>query len=152
MRLVYTDGANRDFVALCAMLDENLNEIVGGEKQRKHFMQYNLLDDIHDVYIGYIGDAPVACGSFKAYDRETAEIKRVFVRKEYRGRKIAERLMAALERKAREKGYRSLILETGRLLTAAIGLYTKIGFRVIENYGPYREMNDCVCMKKELGL
>ncbi len=150
MEFLHTDGNNSDFVALCAMLDNNLNELVGGEAQRKQYIQYNTLEHIHDVILIYDGSLPIACGSFKHYDDGIAEIKRVFLRKEYRGRGISKQLMLALEEKAKIRGYTSLILETGKPLAAAIGLYQKMGFHPIENYGQYKGMPLSVCMQKEL--
>ncbi|MCX7709926.1 MAG: GNAT family N-acetyltransferase [Clostridia bacterium] len=150
MEIVYTDGTNKDFIALCQMLDANLNEIVGGEKQRKQYAQYNTLKDIHDAILIYIDEMPVACASFKFYDEHAAEVKRVFVRKEYRGKGISKQLMRVLEERARNKGYSKLILETGSLLVEAIGLYNKLGYKVIENYGQYKEMKESICMEKKI--
>lgn len=59
-------------------------------------------------------------------------------------------IMRALERRALDKGYKKLILETGILLKEAMGLYTAAGFHVIENYGPYINMPESVCMEKAL--
>ena len=42
------------------------------------------------------------------------------------------------------------MLETSRGLEEAIGLYRKIGFKIIENYGQYRDMPESVCMEKFL--
>jgi putative acetyltransferase len=150
MDYVYTDGKNKDFVMLCGMLDEYLNGSVGGEKQRAQYAQYNTLEHIRDVIIAYDGGTPAACASFKQYEEGVAEVKRVFVREEYRGRGISRDMMSLLEEKAKERGYSSLILETGAPLTAAIGLYKKLGYRVTENYGQYAVMKESVCMRKDL--
>jgi putative acetyltransferase len=58
--------------------------------------------------------------------------------------------MQALESSAKEKGYVSIILESGEPLVAAMGLYRSIGYEAIPNYGQYVNMSDCVCMKKAL--
>ncbi|HWT75004.1 MAG TPA: GNAT family N-acetyltransferase [Mobilitalea sp.] len=150
MNIKYTNGEDQDFINLCSMLDDNLNEIVGGEKQRAEYNQYNMLNHIHDVFIAYEDELPVGCASFKYYDDGIAEVKRVFVRKDYRGRGLSKLLMEQVEKKAREQGYRSLILETGKPMTEAIGLYTKIGYNVIENYGQYKNMPLSVCMSKNI--
>ena len=148
MKIVYADGKNMDFVGLCKMLDDNLNEIVGGEKQRKQYVQYNTLEDIDDVLLTYDDEVPVACASFKFYDEYTAEVKRVFVRKEYRGKGIAKQLMSILEKRAEDKGFSRLILETGAPLIEAMALYKKIGYKIIENYGQYKDMQESICMQK----
>ena len=134
---------------LCHELDDFLNELVGGEENRAEYILYNQLDDIHNVVVTY-DDIPVGSASFKKYDDECAEVKRVFVKEEYRCKGIANKLMGLLENTAREQGYRYLILESGKPLVAAMALYRKIGYKVIPNYGQYKDMSDSICMKKEL--
>ena len=150
MRFEYTDGCNKDFIELCRGLDNFLNELVGGEENRTEYIQYNKLEDIHDVVIAYDDDIPVGSASFKKYDDENAEVKRVFVKEAYRGQGISYELMKRLEERARKKGFKYFILESGELLVAAMALYRKIGYTVIPNYGQYADMEESVCMKKKL--
>ena len=149
MRFVYTDGSSLDFMELCHELDDFLHELAGGEENPAEYILYNQLDDIHNVVVTY-DDIPVGSASFKKYDDECAEVKRVFVKEEYRNKGIANELMELLENAAREQGYRYLILESGAPLVAAMALYRKIGYKVIQNYGQYRDMPDSICMKKKL--
>lgn len=150
MRFEYTDGYNKDFIALCHELDQFLNELVGGEENRAEYIQYNKLDDIHDVVIAYDHDIPVGSAGFKKYDEENAEVKRVFVKKEYRGQGISNELMKMLEQRAYEKGFKYFILESGEPLVSAMALYRKIGYKIIPNYGQYVDMKESVCMKKKI--
>lgn len=150
MRFIYTNGENTDFIELCHELDDFLNELVGGEKNRAEYIPYNKLDDIHDVIVAYDEDIPVGSAGFKKYDNECAEVKRVFIKREYRGKGISKKLMELLEERAKNKGYKYLILESGEPLAAAMSLYRKIGYKVIPNYAQYKDMPDSVCMKKEL--
>lgn len=150
MNVIYTNGENKDFILLCRMLDESIDEIVGDNTRINLYAQYNLLNHIHDVFLCYDNDIPVACASYKNYDEGVAEVKRVFVRKDYRGRGLSKLLMEQLEAKAKEQGYKSLILETGKPLEAAFGLYSKLGFRVTENYGQYKDMPLSICMIKDI--
>ena len=113
MRFVYTDGSSLDFMELCHELDDFLNELVGGEENRAEYIPYNQLDDIHNVIVAYDDDIPVGSAGFKRYNDECAEVKRVFVKEEYRCKGIANKLMGLLENAAREQGYRYLILESG---------------------------------------
>lgn len=150
MTVIYTDGNNSDFIELCHGLDSYLNELVGGEEKRAEYIPYNQLDDIHDVILVYDNGIPVGCASFKKYDNECAEVKRVFIKQGYRGKGISKMLMEQLENAARKKGYRYLILESGEPLVAAMALYKKIGYKIIPNYGQYKDMPDSICMKKKL--
>lgn len=150
MKYIYTNAKNSHFKQLCAELDDFLNILAGGEEKRMEYIPLNQLDDIGDVVISYDGDRPVGCASIKQYDDKHAEVKRVFVKDEYRGNGVARELMKMLEAKAVERGYRYLILETGRPLVAATRLYQDIGYRIIPNYGSYKDMAESICMKKEL--
>jgi len=147
---IRTDGTNADFIELCRLLDENLDELVGKKFQRGEYAQYNTLEHIHHALVFYDGTKAVAGGSFKEFDGTRAELKRVFVRKEYRGQGIAKDLVTSLERWARSCGYSRMILETGEVLSAAMSLYRGLGYAVIPNYGQYACMKNSVCMEKEL--
>lgn len=148
--LVYTDGCDLDFLNLCNQLDANLNIIVGGEKQRSQYVQYNGLIDIHDVFILYVEEKPIGCASFKEYEPGIAEVKRVFVHNAHRGQGLSKMLMQAVEQKAIQLEYKELILETGAALIAARGLYQSLGFQIFPNYGQYADLKESVCMRKYL--
>ena len=150
MEIVLTNGCDKRFISLCNQLDTCLNQLVGGEKQRTQYVQYNGLQDIHDVVLIIDEDHAVACGSFKHYGNEEAEIKRVFVCETYRGKKYGRMLMEKLEEIAKEKGYKRLVLETGKTFKNARRLYEGMGYRMIDNYGPYINLQDSICMEKLL--
>ncbi len=58
--------------------------------------------------------------------------------------------MRALESEAGRQGHSYLVLETGDPLVAATGLYKKMSYRPIENYGPYADMPGALCMGKKI--
>lgn len=93
---------------------------------------------------------PVACGAIRRHDDETAEIKRMWVRPEGRGRGIARLVLRELESIALGLGYRAVILETGLRQPEAIALYASHGYTTIPNFGFYRESALSVCYRKEL--
>lgn len=119
------DGKDPDFIKLCTLLDDALNKLAGHIIDRSKYVQYNMTEKIHDVIIAYDGAFPVACAAFKHYEEDVAEIKRVFVREDYRGRGISKSVMTLLEASAIAKGYKTLILETTAPLVQSIGLYKK---------------------------
>lgn len=151
MKFIYTDGRNQDFAKLCQLLDEYLNELAGGEANRQQYIPYNTLDAIRDVVLAYDdSNTPIGCASFKFYDNKIAEVKRVFVKKEHRGKGISKELMRLLEERAKEQGYTTLLLETGAPLVEAIGLYHSLGYVTIPNYGQYKDLEESICMQKNL--
>jgi len=150
LRFFDTDGKNEEFVYLCGKLDENLDEIVGGRFQRQQYVKYNTLEKIQDVIVVYDKERPIGCGAFRFYDERTAEIKRLYLLPEYRGRGIAGELLKRLEANAKNKGFSTVVLETGEPLTEAMALYKRAGYQVVPNYGAYADMPDSVCMSKKL--
>ena len=148
MEIIKTDGTDKRFVMLCKKLDEFLSGMNGKEKQKKIYDQYNSLAGVHDVVLALENGILAGCGSLKEYDSRTWEIKRVYVREEYRRNGTGRKIIEALEALAKDKGYDKLILETGVSFTGATHLYKSLGYRVIENYGQYAGMKDSVCMEK----
>lgn len=148
IRYQYTDGSNDNFKYICGFLDDYLNDLAGGEENRKEYIPHNTIENIHDVIIAYDGLNPIGAAAFRYYSDDTAEVKRVFIKDEYRGRGLSKNLMDLLEEKAKEKGFTRFILETGKPLVAAMHLYKSLSFTVIENYGPYKDLAESVCMEK----
>jgi GNAT superfamily N-acetyltransferase len=81
-------------------------------------------------------------------DVKCAEIKRMYVREKFRGRGIAERLLAAAENFARQEGYARIYLDTASEMVAAARLYERNGF---ERCGRYNENPQAaIFMRKSL--
>lgn len=150
MRCIHTDGKDPLFTGLCTELDAYLNELAGGEENRAQYVPLNKLDFINDAFVAMDGEIPAGCAAFKRFDDKSAEVKRVFVKPEYRGRGIAREILEVLEQAARKQSYTRLVLETGAPLVAAHRLYVSIGYTVIPNYGPYADMVESICMEKQL--
>jgi putative acetyltransferase len=83
-------------------------------------------------------------------DGRYAEIKRVFVVEGMRGGRIAERIMAELERRMAKRGITVFRLETGISQPAALALYRRLGYREREPFGAYRPDPLSVFMEKRL--
>ena len=79
------------------------------------------------------------CGGVQFYGMEYGEIKRMFVRPQFRGLGLAKLMLDHLETHAREHNIRLLRLETGIHQKEAIGLYERMGFQSIPPFGEYIE-------------
>lgn len=137
-----------DFRTLVALLDQDLAIRDGDE--HAFYAQFNKVDLIRHCVLGYLDHEPVACGAIRALDDQSMEVKRMFVRPEYRGKGYAGQVLAELERWAAELGYHRCVLETGKMQPEAIALYLKSGYRIIPNYGQYAGVENSVCMEKTL--
>lgn len=145
LSLIRTTSHHQDFQKLTALFDEYLIDIDGDEKD--FFAQYNQIY-IDNVIICYQNDVAVGCGAFKKSDTRVAEIKRMFVPVEHRGKGIAIKILSELEIWAKVLNHTSCILETSVKLENAIALYKKLGYEFIPNYEPYIGVESSVCMKK----
>lgn len=70
----------------------------------------------------------VGCGGWHLLAPGTAEIKRMYVTPDARGRGVGRRLLQEIERRAVTHGVRNMLLETGSLNTAALALYRSCGY------------------------
>lgn len=147
-------GTNEDFEENCRLLDMDLDRRVGRVIKRDKYKQYNQLDEIKEAIVIYVDGKAAGAGAIREYqygDIENAtELKRVFVREEFQGNGFGTRLVNELLEWASELGYKKVILETGELLQESCHVYRKVGFRKIDNYGPYIDMSESLCMMKEL--
>lgn len=106
----------------------------------------------------YDGDGvPLASGGWRAQDASPegfedgdAEIKRMFVVPEARGRGLARKLLAELEASAAAAGRIRMVLETGLKQPEAIALYESCGYRPVPKFGFYRDHELSVCLGKPL--
>ena len=78
------------------------------------------------------------------------EVKRMYTLPEFRGQGYAAKILLELENWAKELGYKSCVLETGKRQPEAIQLYKKNGYRIIPNYGQYKGIKNSICFEKIL--
>ena len=148
VRIVKTTSENPDFENLIKALDESLWERY--PELKSDYWGNNILELNPNVVILYIEDKAVGCGCFKKYDKNTIEIKRMFVSPEVRGMGLAQTILRELEGWAHELGYSFSVLETLYKQKEAIALYQKTGYDIVDNYEPYLGLENSICMRKPI--
>jgi GNAT superfamily N-acetyltransferase len=94
--------------------------------------------DVSVVLVVRDGDGTaLGCGALRALGDGAAEVKRMYVVPEARGRGVAKAVLRGLEDAARARGWTTLRLETGPRQPEALGLYTGSGYRPIGPFGAY---------------
>ena len=96
------------------------------------------------------GDHVLGCIALKPLEPPAiAEIKRLFVRPQARGKGVAKALVTAILKTAVARGYQEVKLDTLPAMEGAIALYTAMGFVPILPYGshPYPGL---ICFGKVL--
>ena len=134
--------------ALLAGSDEALRAVYAADECFT-FSPEELDDPAVTFFIARRNGAPLGCVALRdcgAY----AEIKRLFVRPEARGSGTGRALIAHLEGAARAAGHRSLRLETGPRLAAALALYRALGYKERGPFGDYAAHPASLFMEKAL--
>jgi GNAT superfamily N-acetyltransferase len=98
-----------------------------------------------------VDGAPAGCGGVKLYGAEYGEVKRMFVRPQFRGQGLSKLMLGHLEVYTREQGVPTLRLETGVLQHEAIALYRRMGFVEIGPFGPYTPDPNSLFFEKRVG-
>lgn len=90
------------------------------------------------LWLAEVDGKVAGCVALHALSRQgegTCEVKRLFVRPEYRGQKVGKQLMDAALGEARRIGYRRMLLDTvSGKMDRAIAMYREYGFREIPAY------------------
>ena len=147
-RIVKATSENLDFVNLIRALDESLWERY--PELKSDYWGNNILELNPNVVILYLDEKAVGCGCFKKYEKDTIEIKRMFVSPEARGMGLAQTILQELERWAKDLGYSFSVLETLYKQKEAIALYQKTGYNIVDNYEPYVGLENSICMRKPI--
>ena len=106
--------------------------------------------------VAWAADEAVGCGAMrrvvdkKGDDGTYGEIKRMFVKPEARGHRIAEKILNHLDAVARGEGITRLLLESGVRQPEALRLYERCGYSVRGIFGGYSDEFVSVFMEKLL--
>lgn len=102
-------------------------------------------------YVARVDGHAVGCGGYVLGPERSAELKRIFVNPDARGRGIGQNILAVIEGAASGEGVRQMQLETGVKSFEAIRLYTRLGYRERGPFGAYAFDPLSVFMEKQLG-
>lgn len=103
------------------------------------------------LYLARYDGNLAGCVAFKPVEKNKCEIKRLYVRPEYRKHKIGLLLLEELIKDAKDVGYDSIRLGTLANLSQAVSLYRKMGFREIQPFHK-NPPKDAIYMSLELQI
>ena len=86
------------------------------------------------LLLALANDGPAGCVALRPLTADTAELKRLYVRTNYRGLGIGRRLVERLLDEARHIGYARVRLDSLPTMTSATALYRSVGFVHCERY------------------
>jgi GNAT superfamily N-acetyltransferase len=142
---------SRDAQRLIAALDAGLAELYSPDQRFGPNLKAQHLESGKGTFlVARDAGRAVACGAIRMIDATTAEVKRMYVEPDQRGKGVGRSVLDRLQAEAQKLGARRLVLETGTHSPDAIALYGRAGFRAIDCWGEYATAPTSVCMEKTL--
>ncbi|HEX6035020.1 MAG TPA: GNAT family N-acetyltransferase [Anaerolineales bacterium] len=124
--------------ALIEELESELAPLYPSESRHGYSIERLLAEAVAFFLIRADG-IPAGCGGVKLVGTEYGEVKRMYVRPQFRGLGLARQMLNHLVDYAHSQGIRVLRLETGIHQQDAIRLYEGMGFQRIPPFGEYKE-------------
>ncbi|MEZ5937119.1 MAG: GNAT family N-acetyltransferase [Hyphomonadaceae bacterium] len=101
--------------------------------------------------VARVDGAAAGCGALMPLaDPGAREIVRMFVRPEFRGRRIADAVLAALEARARALGARTILLRCGPRQPVALCVYRRNGYVERGPFGRHTEHDLNIFLEKTI--
>lgn len=86
------------------------------------------------LYLAFIDNAILGCVALRPIDKEKCEMKRLYVRPDFRGKGLGRVLAEKIITEAIEIGYKQMFLDTLDSMKSAIMLYKSLGFKDSHSY------------------
>ena len=104
-------------------------------------MEANALEDGTQFFAVFEGEEPIAMGALKPVEPGHGELKSMHVREAFRGKGLAEVMLARLLKEAKAQGMNRVSLETGSqpVFAPARAFYAKHGFKACTPFEGYTE-------------
>lgn len=150
IKIVEVSPDSPDAVQLIGELDVHLRAHPYPEQSRHAFSVKKLVREGVTFFITHYDGELAGCGGIKIFPNEYGEVKRMWVRPEFRGLGLGKAMLKHLSDYAQSKDLSLLRLETGIYETEAIGLYERFGFRRRAPFGEYKEDPMSVYFEKTL--
>jgi GNAT superfamily N-acetyltransferase len=128
----------KDATTLIRELDEYLEPLYPRESRHGLSVE-QLLHEAVAFFVMRHDGMPAGCGGVKLFGTAYGEIKRMYVRPQFRGLGLGKLMLQHVADYARQHGVTVLRLETGIYQPEAIGLYERCGFRRVAPFGDYRD-------------
>lgn len=135
--LIANDAAFKDYLDI-QNFDEEIEHL-----ESKYGAPYGRL------YLIYCDERSAGCIGLRRIDNQGCEMKRLYIRPEFRGKGLGSVLVERIIADAGEIGYSYMLLDTLPFLQRAIQMYRRFGFYEIESYND-SPMDTSIFMRLDL--
>ena len=144
-----------------SLFQEYTDLLIAGDSTFKEYLQVQNYDEelMHlevkyglpkgRLYLAYCDNQLAGCIGLRKMDDLCCEMKRLYVRPDFRQKNIGSTLVKTIIADAKEIGYSYLLLDTLPFLQEALSLYRKFGFYEIPCYNN-SPMSDSIYMKLDI--
>ncbi len=101
------------------------------------------------LYLAFCDNELAGCIALRKIDDKNCEMKRLYVKTEFRRKNIGNILINQIIEDAKYIGYKHILLDTFPFLEVAIKLYKKLGFYEIDSYNN-NPMDNLIYLKYDL--
>ncbi len=138
MKIIPMNITDTNILQLFSEHDDYMMDFLGDDKQ--YYTRYSENENLEKVWAVHIDNHPVGCVAYRRKADGVGEVKRLFIRNEYRGKGISKDLLKTVESYAKEQGCYTLCLDTRITLEPAVSIYRDFGFNIIFQQGLYIQM------------
>lgn len=144
-----------------ALFNEYTQMLIDSDNSFKDYLELqnydHELEDLEDkyglpygrLYLAFYNGVLAGCIGLRKIDSENCEMKRLYVKPQFRGKKIASFLVKTIIEEAKKIGYKHILLDTLPFLETAINMYKNYGFYEIESYNN-SPMDNLIYLKYDL--
>lgn len=131
---------------ITALFSEYTNMLVANDRSFQNYLDLQRYDEEIQhleekygmpsgrLYLAYCDGEAAGCIGLKNMDGKNCEMKRLYVKPQFRGKNIGKLLIQKIIGDAKEIGYSYMLLDTLPFLEKAIHMYEKFGFYTIDCY------------------
>lgn len=132
--------------------DDEVAEVLQLQHLNDELMDMKIKYGLPDgrMYLAIVDGITAGCVALTRNDDEYCEIKRLYLRPQFRGMGISKALTDKVISDAKDIGYKHIRLDTFPFMEAAIRLYKKYGFYCIERYND-NPAKSAIFMQLDLG-
>ena len=138
MKIVSMSVTDPSVLHLFSLHDDYMISFLGDDKWC--YTRYSENENIESVWVAYSDNFPAGCIAYRKKSDGIGEVKRLFIRSEYRGNGISKNLLDTVECYAKEQRCHTLFLDTSITLEPAVSIYRSFGFSIVFQQGLYIQM------------